>query len=282
MKKLIFLIAILTVWLFPQVRISITIDAPRLPETEKARLIQIIPKIQNYIESYTWSESAKMVDITMNLDLNVFVQSMSESGTEKVYHAQAMWTNHFDQKYFDKNWAFSLDDNNTFIHSVIPNPVNDFLDFYVYLFLACELDTYGYRLGNAAFAKAEDVCNRAASSNFRTGWKTRLDQIFNISSNLPLRQFRQEIYIVRDELFNPEYRDSTKSFYGLLELRNEIIEGHWNDKYYQNFWDVHHRELALDLFDAKQINLLDQLLAEDPENAKFYSELIKDLTKPKK
>jgi len=282
MKKHIIFLAIFTILSFSQTfRLSITIEAARLPESEQARLMQIIPKIQNYVETYSWTEIVQAQDIEMELDLNIFVQSISESGTEKVYHAQAMWTNHFDQKYFDKNWAFSLDDNNTFIHSVIPNPVNDFLDFYAYLFLAGELDTYEYRLGNSAFAKAEEVCNRAASSNFRTGWKSRLERIFNISSNLPFRQLRDKIYIVRDELFDPEYQDSTKSFYGLLELRNEIIEGNWNDKYYDNFWEVHHRELALDLFDTKRINLLDQLLAADSENAKFYSKLIDDLTKPK-
>jgi len=257
---------------------DISIDASRLSESEQSILLNIIPKIKHYIEFYDWRTNNK--EIEMDIAINIVIQSITESGFEKIYHGQVVWTNKFDQRYVDSKWIFSLSEQNNFIHSGMPNSINNFLDYYIYLFLAAEMDTYEYRLGNSLYAKAEEVARQGMNSNYGSGWKKRIDQISTISSNLPFRQFRFDIYKFRDQLFDEEKNiNHAETLQKLLDLRNEIIEDGWSDKYFQIFWNAHHRELGFDLAQFGDIHLLDRLAEEDSNNAKFYAELLDEIIK---
>ena len=72
----------------------------------------------------------------------------------------------------DKNKGKSIYLNDTMFDSLA-----SIFDYYAYLFIAYELDSYELFLGDTYYSKAHEIASMGISSNYSSGWDTKLNEI---------------------------------------------------------------------------------------------------------
>ena len=90
--------------------------------------------------------------------------------------------------YYIKNIKFPFRKGTTiYLNETIHDPVSSIFDFYAFLFIGYELDSYELFLGDYYYSKAMETTSVAGSRN---GWDLRVDKIKDIQNNEYLRTSR--------------------------------------------------------------------------------------------
>lgn len=77
-------------------------------------------------------------------------------------------------KILDDDWVFRYVRNQPFQNDPTSyNELSGLIDFYVYVALGLDLDSYGYLGGNSMYEKARDIANRAVLRSDSKGWSTQ-------------------------------------------------------------------------------------------------------------
>ena len=115
-----------------------TVEALRLSPKEQQDLKNLARDIESYINEFEYTNEG--YDLNFEMKIQIFIESVSVAGSEKLYHAKVAITNNYDQRYFDKRWTFVFTPNEPLNHSGIFHTITSFLDFYVNLLLGGEFD----------------------------------------------------------------------------------------------------------------------------------------------
>ncbi|OGU31846.1 MAG: hypothetical protein A2X67_04590 [Ignavibacteria bacterium GWA2_55_11] len=78
------------------------------------------------------------------------------------------------------------------------DPLTDFLDFYAYLIIGLDLESYTLNAGAAYFQKAFSICQQGASTSFGGEWQQQLSAYSR--------------YAIAEELSNPKYAVIKEAF----------------------------------------------------------------------
>ena len=100
----------------------------------------------------------------------------------------------------DNAWSFSYDPGQGFYRNqTVFDPITGFLDYYAYIIIGFDLDTWNKLGGTPYFSKASDIVNLGAASSFSSGW-TRSSNSYSRRGlvddllNDRFRPFREAIY----------------------------------------------------------------------------------------
>jgi hypothetical protein len=162
----------------------------------KDLLVDFAADIREYLRGHRWGSDDSGDKI--QCALNIFIQAAIG---ENRYAAQAFIGSQRPIYNSDKNtavlrllddqWEFTYVRNRPIIHDLYTyNDLTSFLDFYMYVIIGCDYDSYEPLSGNAYFQKAADVAN-LGRSNGAKGWQ----QTTTSYSKLKLI----------DELLNPKF-----------------------------------------------------------------------------
>ncbi len=174
-------------WLFPlfllvvqthaqEVDCTVFVNYEGVATTNKELLHDFGADVRDYINTYKWGSEPleEKVKCTMNIFISnvigenrysaqVFVGSSRQTfGTQK---SSAVL------RLFDETWEFTYVKNRPINHN--PSTFNDlasFLDFYVYIVLGFDFDTYDNLGGSPLFQKAADIASLGRSSG-QKGWQ---------------------------------------------------------------------------------------------------------------
>jgi len=271
MRHVVFLILANITFLFSQVlNVTVTMEYEHLSDDEQAELDGFGEKIEQYFNNYEWVEDEFEVDIPCNA--RIIIETVQKKTFEKMYKAQFFISSASGETFYDKMWEFPYESSNSFVHSPggLFNPVTNFLDYYAYMVLAGELDTYGLLLGNPLYDKALEITNQAAVSEYARGWSGRYDQLLKITHvrTKPLREvkpdFFEALYLYNEGQYVKAYEYSQKVFDGI----QKVYQKEPNNKYLSLFFDAHHKEIAM-LFENKQ-EQLKQLVDMDSKHRETY------------
>lgn len=256
---------------------SIKIEASRLPETEREELQGLSEKIANYIENFSWTDEA--FDTVVEFQLQIFVESVTTRGGERIYYAKALVSNNYDQKYYDKGWQFLYNRNDAVIHSNIFHPLTAFIDFYIYLVLAGEIDTYGTLLGTPYYDMARDVASRGKFSPYRKGWNKRIEIVDDILNNRKYRIMKSYFYEGFYLLAENNRREARKKMLEAISLIEQIFSLNNREKYTRLFLEAHHQELADFFKNFNDPEIYERLAQLDPDHEEVYEKYLKYLNR---
>ena len=162
-------------------------------------------------------------------------------------------------RILDGNWEFSYVPNQSMNKDDYRfDPVTSFLDFYAYLIIGFDLETYTEMSGSRCFQKALNICNLAGSSNSTNGW------VAGTSGNYSR-------FAIIDELMNMKFQSFREAFFsyhfdGVDLLSTQQNKGQENMlKAIQTIGDLRLKQnprsiLVKTFFDSKYLEIAEDFL----------------------
>lgn len=209
---------------------SVTVDRSQLNSSSLGFLDDFPSKIESYLNGYDWIDPTFRDKEKININIRVTLLSMDDNynfeaniiirSQRPIYHAMQKTTLFL---YNDENWMFNYSPNQGLVHDELQfNSVSTLLDFYAYIILGYDFDSFSELGGSPYFSDAQNLVALAQSTS-SAGW-SRTSRIL-----------RNRAQLVAD-LLNPNYGQLREAIYtyhrlGLDqfvddpdEARNQIIK----------------------------------------------------------
>jgi hypothetical protein len=223
----------------------VKLECDHLPNEDQRELEPFTSTIEDYINGYAWTEDEYETDITINI--MVLIETVHKKGHERMYKAQFQINSSSDERFYDRTWEFPYQPGIFLEHDKSQfDPVSHFLDYYAYLILGGELDTYDTFLGSPYYEKALEIVNRGMLSNYSRGWKERLNYLQHIRDSRirPLREAKPDFFEAIYLLEEGNRAEAQQFALKLIAGVEKAYKLQPNNKYLKQFFDAHYRTLA--------------------------------------
>ena len=258
------------------IEVNVNLDMRRLSEGNR----QIFHSMEEDVEQYFLNTqySSDVSDFEMIIDIRLVLESVSRSGSQTTINAQAIFTNRLDQYFYAKGVQFPYSKGKKITFNRSFDPLSSFLDYYAFMFIAAELDTWEYLGGTPFFNKAIERADIGKDSNRSRGWEDRWKKSRKIKNNQYLRSMRYNYFLAQDELSNEKVdfdrvRVAMEIFYENLKYIDEKLG---SNKETLKFLDAYHVNIAK-LLSVLEINGgLKILKYYDHDNKKVYESYLKN------
>jgi hypothetical protein len=255
---------------------QVAVDMPRLQPQDQQELADLASKLTDYLNNTRWSDSNQ--DIVLNCNISIIVQTVNQRGSDKVYLAQFLIGSPSGENYYDQSWEFTYIPGQSFeFFRTSFDPLLDLIDFYTYMVIGGEMDTYELLSGSPYYNKCQDIANRGQSSNFATGWKNRLDEAILITDgdHVPLREakfyYYEGLYFVERNP-NPEYARQFGE--AVIDRLKRVHNKRPNSRALKRFFDAHFQELCkLFIYDNDRSNI-NILIEINPIHSETYRDCV--------
>jgi hypothetical protein len=159
-----------------QIEVTVLVNYEAIPTTNKDLLRDFSSDIKTYLSNYNWGPGSPGDKVKCTL--NVFFQSVIGDnrysaqvfiGSQREIFKSAQST--AVTRLFDQLWEFTYMKTKPLNHN--QNTYDDltsFLDFYMYLIMGYDYDTYEKLSGTPLFQKAADVASQGRSTG-QKGWQ---------------------------------------------------------------------------------------------------------------
>jgi len=252
---------------FTEVKIEISVD--RMPEKERNDLKNLEQLFPIYFQNYNWFENTYGIGIPIKISM--FPEGVNTTGFERTFTSQIFISNQSgDQRFFEKNFKFVYNQNDPLTHSDMVLPLPGALDFYAYLLIAGELDTYDPLGGNNQYEKARDIANRGQLSVHPSGWKQRLQELDEITRLRDYRMAKYYFWKAVDLLDQKKEAEVPEAIGQMLQHFNKMFEVNARERYSHIFLDVHAREIAEIIRDYGTPAQKTTIMELDPDNVNIY------------
>ncbi len=162
------------------IRASVSVDASRLPVDVQEELAGFGPELERYLMTTRWIDGEweqEPVDVTVSI-------GFTESPSDDSYVAQLFFISQRDifrspdpsalMRILDESWTFRYSRNQQLQQNTATyDEITSLLDFYVYIALGLDFDTYGYLGGTPMYDKAAAIARRGeleTSAGRTIGW----------------------------------------------------------------------------------------------------------------
>ena len=269
-----------------QVDCNVQVNYEAVSTAYKDLLRDFANDVSSYVNNYNWAQASS--DVKVKCTLNIFIQSVTSENhyTAQVFIGSQRPIYKSDQntvvvRLFDEMWEFTYVRTKPLNHN--PRTFDDlasFLDFYMYLIIGYDNDTYERGSGTPLFQSASDVASLGRASG-QKGWQPNATSFARIQ--------------LIDEIQNPAYETLRTALYtyhycgldslafnrrGALDnirravtsvgiLRNNVDP---RNQFIRTFFEAKAKELA-DLFlDYPDPNVYNIFIAADPSHRQAYDE----------
>lgn len=294
MKRLIFSILLFPALLFGQeLDATVNVNYEQLSSKSKERLENFGQQISDYLNNTKFTEKTWEYE-RIKCSFNIFFTGGSE---DMNYRAQVVINslrpvyNSLNSALMlslkDDQWDFTYEKNQAMYFDPITfNPLTSFLDFYAYVILGFDADSYGpnpYQ-GSDYFNRAYEIAIRGATSRFSEAWQSSsssysrralLDDILNAK----FQQFRHEFMEYHFNGLDLVYQNKNAAVKKLVNMINYINDN--RDKLNSRsvllkvFFDSKNREIIDVLKNYEDKSIYEKLKRIDPGNTTRYNEALK-------
>ena len=258
------------------VEVNAELDMRRLSEGDRQLFDTMAEDIENYYLNTQFS--ADVSDLEMVVDIRLVLESVSTGGSQTTINAQAIFSNKLDQYFYAKGIQFPYEKGRQIIYTSIFDPLASFLDYYAFMFIATELDTWEYMGGTTFYTKAIELADLGKDSDWSIGWDDRWKKSRKLKSNQYLRSMRFNYFSALDALSAEEVDMKTvkafmNTFYEDLITLDKKLGSNKETLHFLNAYHEHIAELmaALQLRDA-----LELLMFYDHDHKKVYESYLKN------
>jgi hypothetical protein len=293
MKSILSIIIILTAFYSAaaqEIACDVTLNLEALTTAEaRENLSDLKQQISAYINTYRWTkEDFGDEKIYCSMDI-LITGATGNQYTAKVFLGSKRPVYKSDRssaviRLVDDRWEFEWIRNQSITH--IENrfdPLLSFIDFYVYLILGFDADTYTRNGGTTYFEKANNIINYARSSaNPGKGWETSTQGIYSRVQlvdellNPKFEPFRKAVftYYYRglDSLFGKKERALKRMYSALDNIRNLLIKINQPSLAVRTFFDTKYMEIAEAFLDYSDKDVYSELMKIDPVHQTTYEE----------
>ncbi|MBC8256925.1 MAG: DUF4835 family protein [Candidatus Marinimicrobia bacterium] len=158
------------------------------------------------------------------------------------------------------------------------DPLASFLDYYAFLFIATELDTWEYMGGTTFFNRAIELSDLGKDSDWSVGWDDRWKKSRKIKSNQYLRSMRFNYFTALDALAAEEV-DITIVKTAMITFHDDLLtldKKMGSNKETLHFLKAYHESIAELLSALNLKDALELLLLYDHDNKKVYESYLKN------
>jgi len=250
-------------------RASCEVDYQHLIAEEQQFLQDLKLTIEDYYNNYAWTEDEYETDIDINI--YIIIETVHQKSYEKIYKAQFQIKSISGESFYDKEWEFPYQQGYPMEHNKVQfDPICHFLDYYAFMILGGELDTYDLLLGTPYYDAAQELANRGLLSQYSRGWSNRLGELQKITNvrTRPLREAKPDFFTAA-YLVQEGKTDQARQ-YGLkvLDAIEKVIQEQPNNKYLKMFFDAHY--LTLSQIFTNDAENLEKLVNYDSNHRETY------------
>lgn len=247
----------------------------------KARQRQDVQGLSNavvqFFKSSSWAED--IADLDMDVDIQMAFLPSVIIGNENYFQAQILITNRQDQLYFIKDAKFRYQQGRAVTLSPAYEPLASLLEFYAYLLIAGELDTYEPMGGSAYYSKASTLAQLSQNApHLGRSWNRRVTEVEDMSTNQDLRLAKAYFYqafdvLAAENIDGVAFKAAMTQFY---EAVNRVVIRSGIERQTTLFLSGHSDEIAEMLARAGMWDELAGMISSNPDNERIYTEYLKD------
>ena len=200
--------------------VTVNIDYSNINQKEMFMFENFDNEIRSYfMNNYFFDDPSADEALDMTLKIHCIIESINQKGGETIVSAHILFSNQADQHHSSKSFDFRYNKSEALYKSEMFHPLTSLLDFYAYLQIAYELDTFEYLGGNKYFIKAQNIASDAKNSMYSRNWQVRLKKIRKKTENYIYRELRYNFWVAYDALNmdSPNYEESNKFYLKFYE-----------------------------------------------------------------
>lgn len=264
---------------------SVNINDEQLEGTSYDYVKQsLATELTAYINDFRWTETEVLEHERINCQISIVLTSAS---TDYIYSAEAVISARrpiygtiqetSSIIVSDQAWQFSYPEGRSLVHDELTfEALTGFIDYYAYLMLGYDFDSFAELGGSDYFAKAQDVVDLAQSSN-TIGWTrssnnrrnrfTLVADMMNSSYNdLRLAYYKYHREALDSFTQNPD--QARAAALAALELIQTTKRRSTSNFLFDLFFDSKSREIAAILTDAEsQVRLAAYTILSETDQA---------------
>ena len=258
------------------VEVNVDIDMRRLRDGDRQLFNTFAEDIKQYYQNTQFSPDVS--DLEIIIDIRLIIESVSQGGSQTTVNAQAIFTNKRDQYFYAKGIQFPYSTGQKIIYTPTFYPLSSFLDYYAFMFIATELDTWDYMGGTSYYNRAVGLSDIGKNSDWAQGWNDRWKKSRKIKNNQYLRSMRFNFFMALDALAAEKVdinlvKTSMNIFYEDLK---EIDKKLGINKETLKFLEAYHINIAELLAALKLWKALELLKHYDYDHNKVYESYLKN------
>lgn len=276
------------------IKANITFDASTLSASDRDRLKNFQQQVSDYVNRNKFHSKTIEPEYTVEADFNFFFRSMSSTDNYDVQlfvssrrkiddNTQKTNTPKYSPifRFLDERVSFFYNNSLRFEKNDAQFvPLLSLLDYYCYMILAYDEDTYFVKGGTALYQKALDICNKPMSD--KKGWTesgggskpTRL-QIVQEMLNVRFEGYRKGLFEymwMGLDSMSVNKRAGFKNVLSALERIDQVRKSEIKSYNIDIFYDAKNKEIA-DLFlDYGDRSVYDKIIKFDPSHRSVYEE----------
>jgi hypothetical protein len=274
-----------------EIQARVTLNKSQIQNPSLDYLDDLVPLIENYINNLTWTEHTYQEHerIRMNIQIALVAESNNVFDANIVVTAERPIYNTLQLTPLliinDTAWRFTYNRNQNITRDLFQfNDIASMIDFYVYLVLGFDYDTFSELGGSTFFRQAQNILEVAQSAG-ATGWTigtgTRRNRHYLINglNSVSHEPFRKALYRYHRhglDLFTQNSDRARANIFGALEMIRESKRQTTDDFAFEIFFGSKSRELTAVFIDAEPARRLDayMLLSDlDPSRLSEYDRL---------
>ena len=251
--------------------VAVGTDVERLKDRERQDLQGLEEAIQQFYISSPWEQDID--DLEMYLDVQLVFQSTLAIGNEVYYQAQVLFSNRQDQRYFIRDATFPYSPGRSVNLPPAFDPLASFLEFFAYLLIAGELDTYEILAGSPYYTRAASLAVISKNDPYvGRGWIDRLRLAERLAANQDLRRGKAYFYQAFDILAEekPDMAELRKALSQFYESIQTVVKREGQERHTSIFLSGHAEEIAELLALAGMWPELAEMMVLNPDCERIY------------
>ena len=263
----------------------------QIPSASRDYLKDFERAVEQYLNTYRWTNEdlgGEKIQCSMEI---FFLSATDNRYTAQVFVGSRRPIYHGNDKteretiilrVLDENWEFEYSPTRPFYHDEFQfDPMADFLDYYAYMVIGLDLETYVELSGAPYFQKALNICNQASGTSYSSNWQSQSVNYSRFSmvdelTNLKYQAFRYAFHKYHFEGIDLISTDAVKGLNAMLEAIESIAEL----KQKQNprsivvkaFFDTKYQEIAETFLRFPDRSVYGRLAGADPNHQITYQE----------
>ena len=158
----------------------VQLDYSQISSTDTSALDELEDRIEAYLNRRSWTPHRVADDERIGCSMQIIIQNEPSTGE---YEARLVVSSRRPifgtaqstpvLRLNDPEWNFSYSRGESLVHNLNRyDPLTSVLDFYAFLILGMDFDTFGERGGTAYLEQSRAIAERARSDPSSTGWES--------------------------------------------------------------------------------------------------------------
>lgn len=249
---------------------TVNINTEQLEGNSYDYLEELKPKLEDYINEYKWTEIEFAEEERINCQIQIVINTGNSDFTfsgEAVFQLQRPIYNTTAKTttvlLTDNAWQFSYPQGKSLIHDELQfDALTGFIDFFMYMMLGYDFDTFSELGGDPYFTKAQNILSLAQTTN-SIGWTRTTNNGRNrnnlvtdlMSSNYhPLRRAYYTYHRQGLDKFVDEPKQARQEIVSTLKSIQETKRRTTSNFLFDVFFDAKAREIAA-IFDEAETEI---------------------------